>query len=425
MVVTMVSCWLSVSVGLAACSSSPDATETVAVDGDAASGDPAADAMSAAPTADALEAVADGDGGDGAVPAEWVYLISEQEGDRALFAVRPDGSDEWKLTGIDAYPVLSPEGSRIAFLVPGSDGGAELFVMEVDGTNQEKLADLDDDVGPVWSPDETRLAFSDYREDQYGDGDYEIFVVAVDGFASPQQATRNSTSDDLILPGFGSWSPDSSKIAFSRDFGPATTDSRPDNFTKVFVMDADGLNERQLVSTDDCEDWVPTWSPDGTRIAYFSHCDGTYAISVINADSSDARELVTDYEGNADWPPVWSPDGTRLAFYSRRDGAYTIDVVNADGTGLRRLVDRLTIADYLMAPPVWSPDGTRIAFSDSRDGDTEVFTINTDGTNLQQLTHNNSHDHVISWLSEPGDPAADAMSTVSTTSTTTSSPSPT
>ncbi len=329
----MVMCWLSASVGLVACSGGPDTTETATVDGGTRSGDPAVGDVSTTPDTEAFEVEAGGDGGDVVVSTEWIYLTNEEEGNHALFAVRSDGSDQWKLTSIDAYSLVSPEGSRIAFLVSGSDGGAELFVMDVDGTNQKKLADLDDDVGPAWSPDGTRLAFSDYREDQYGDGDYEIFVVAADGSAGPQQVTRNSTIDDLILPGFGSWSPDSSRIAFSRDFGPATTDSMPDNFTKVFVMDADGSNERQLVSTDDCQDWAPTWSPDGTRIAYFSHCDGTHAISVIDSDGSNPHEAVPGDEGTASWPPVWSPDGTRLAFYGRRDDAYTVSIVNADGSG--------------------------------------------------------------------------------------------
>ena len=236
-----------------------------------------------------------------------LYVVNEDEGDHGLFAVRSDGDHRRKLTDFDAYPVLSQTASVIALWVRGSDGGATLFVADIDGTNQKKLADLVDDVGPVWSPDETRLAFSDYSEDDFGDGDFEVFVVAVDGSASAQQVTRNSTNDDVVGPVYGSWSPDSSRVAFSRDFGASYTEDRPDNFTKMFVMDA-------------------------------------------------------------------------------------------DGSGLRPLVDPLTVADYLRGPPVCSPDGTRIAFSDGRDGDNEVFVIDADGSNLHQFTHNDSHDHAISWL---------------------------
>ena len=337
-------------------------------------------------------------GGNGASSAEWVYIVNEDEGDYGLFAVRSDGDYRWKLTDVDAYPVLSPTASMIAFLVRGSDGGAALFVADIDGTNQKKLADLVDDVGPVWSPDETRLAFSDYSEDDFGDGDFEVFVVAVDGSASAQQVTRNSTNDDVVGPVYGSWSPDSSRVAFSRDFGASYTEDRPDNFTKVFVMDADGSDLRQLVGGDDSEDFAPVWSPDGTRIAYFSYRDDALVLSVVNADGSDARELAADYQGWADWPPAWSPDSTRLAFYDRRDDALVLSVVNADGSDLRPLVDPLTVADYLRGPPVWSPDGTRIAFSDGRDGDNEVFVVDADGSNLRQLTHNDGDDQVISWL---------------------------
>ena len=388
---------VGVALGVAACgdgSTSAGPEEIEEIDEGAETGGSAGTAAADVPNAARPEANSSDDD-DGS--AEWLYIVNEDEGDHGLFAVRSDGGHQRKLTDFDAYPVLSPTGLRIAYLVRGSDGGAALFVADVDGTNQKKLADLDDDVGPVWSPDETRLAFSDYREDDYGDGDFEVFVVAVDGTSSPQQITRNSTSDDIIGPMYGSWSPDSARIAFSRDYGASYTEDRPDNYTKVFVMDTDGSDERQLVAGDDSQDFAPVWSPDGTRVAYFSDRDDVIAISVIDAGGSEARELVADYQGSAGWSPAWSPDSSRIAFYDRRDNALVLSVVNADGSGLRPLVKPLTVADYLRSPPVWSPDGTRIAFSDGRDGDNEVFVIDADGSNLRQLTHNDSHDHAISW----------------------------
>jgi Tol biopolymer transport system component len=88
----------------------------------------------------------------------------------------------------------------------------------------------------------------------------------------------------------------------------------------------------------------------------------------MNADGTDQRRLTTDAAFDAD--PTFSPDGTRLAFTSTRDGNTQIYVMAVDGSAQRRLtfdpaVDQL--AD-------WSPDGSRIAFESTRDINTEIYT---------------------------------------------------
>src|SRR5207249_7560561 len=104
----------------------------------------------------------------------------------------------------------------------------------------------------------------------------------------------------------------------------------------------------------------PTWSPDGTRIAYRhqSGDDQTTEIFVMNADGSGQRNLTRN--DVADWGPDWSPDGSSIAFNSAMgstgwSGLFGY-VMAPDGSELQRL------SNHYVEYPAWSPDGSRIAF---------------------------------------------------------------
>ena len=76
-------------------------------------------------------------------------------------------------------------------------------------------------------------------------------------------------------------------------------------------MQSDGADVRQL-TVNAATDHRPTWSPDGTRIAFHSDRDGDFEIYTMRSDSTDVRQLTVN--DDRDWSPAWSPDGTRIAF---------------------------------------------------------------------------------------------------------------
>jgi len=80
----------------------------------------------------------------------------------------------------------------------------------------------------------------------------------------------------------------------------------------------------------------------------------------MNVDGSNVRRLT--YNDAIDNKPSWSPDGTKIAFASDRDGNSEIYVMNADGTNQTRLTNN----PALDGGPVWSPDSTKIAFASNR-----------------------------------------------------------
>ena len=177
--------------------------------------------------------------------------------------------------------------------------------------------------------------------------------------------------------------------------------SERDGNPEIYVMDADGANQRRLTNNPH-DDWSPSWSPDGKRIVFFSDRDGhvhakhgwfTFEIYVIDADGRNPQNL-TNNVGD-DRSPSWSPDGKQITFVSERDGNREIYVIDADGRNPQRLTENPNEDDF----PSWSPDGKQIVFSSARAGqfDYEIYVIDTDGRNPQRLTENLKTDWDPVW----------------------------
>jgi Tol biopolymer transport system component len=152
----------------------------------------------------------------------------------------------------------------------------------------------------------------------------------------------------------------------------------------VWVMRADGTGAHRVSHDRGYDDGHPNWSPDGSRIV-FSRCSRllfTCRVATMDVSGNRIRELTHDYwhDGSVD-TPVWSPDGTRIAFQSDRGGYDSrVWVVRADGVGLRRLTPSRVTAGL----PDWSPDGSHIVFT----GGTHVPFIGLmrpDGSDLRRI----------------------------------------
>lgn len=163
-------------------------------------------------------------------------------------------------------------------------------------------------------------------------------------------------------------------IAFDRD------DENGDS--KVFVMNADGTNVTELANGID-----PTYSPDGTKIAYVVGNGETSNIWVMNADGSNQARLTETYQAFA---PAWSPDGTKVAFVSSHQNGFQVYVINADGTNQQKLeVGNTSI--YYKFSPAFSPDGTKIyivGYAQTGNGTAEnLYAVNADNSGgFVQLT---------------------------------------
>jgi len=185
-----------------------------------------------------------------------------------------------------------------------------------------------------------------------------IFAVDSDGTHVTQLTDGR---DEDVTPAI---SPDGTKIVFVRQGSPVVFEG--EGLANLTVMNADGTNVHRLIGG--IEDWIePAWSLDGRKLAVAAIGDGIF---VMNADGTGFFQITF---GNTDRAPTWSPDGSQIAF--ERNGG--VAIVNEDGSGLT-ILTRST--DDL--GPAWSPDGSKIAFSDLSD----IFLMNPDGSDVERLT---------------------------------------
>ena len=292
--------------------------------------------------------------------------------DLEIFQVNPDGSGEILQTDNgfrDGSPAFSPDGSRIAFEsqrdnVLGQPANTEIYVADNDGdltgsdvkrltfntgrlTNSTLSGIAATDFSPSWSPDGTQIVFHSGRVADFDDGgptpaaDFEIYKMSATTGESTAPATRLTTNrgQDAIP----SWSPDGTKIAF-QGF-PAGNPATLNNNLEIFTI-----------------------NPDGTERTNLTNSPGT-----PNNPATAANENLDGLDRDV----IWSPDSRQLAFNSARASAVlgnqNNDVwrMNRDGGNPVRLTvnaDTPTpepFRDY-DAPLVWSPDNNEILFASSR-----------------------------------------------------------
>ena len=252
---------------------------------------------------------------------------------------------------------------------PGEDGKlaferSQLFTVNPDGSALTALTPAVGGISarePAWSPDGRLIAFDHAGGPAGGERGWGIWVMNADG-SNQRQITREP-EDVATSDTYPTWSPDGTRIAFVRD-------------RDLFVMNADGSGVQSLTATFDRSVDDPDWSPRGDQIAF---SDG-FDLYVMGADGTSPPQLIPTTTANQRYPS-WSPDGTTIAYAQLNE----VGRVNPDGSGETILVSgRREVWDV-----AWSPSGTRIAFIEDPGTDIQVqeelFMMNADGSGVRPL----------------------------------------
>jgi WD40 repeat protein len=210
---------------------------------------------------------------------------------------------------------VSPDGSRLAYVRRDAKNTAAIFVANLDGTGVEQVTSRDAGE-PAWSPDGSRIAY-------VGGPDGNVFVLDLATSVSTQ-VTDEPDGGSAYAPTF---TPDGESIVYGRWLA---ADPRGND---VRIVPVTGGESVRLVGGHGTSAFSPALSPDGSLLSYA--CGDHYGsdLCLANADGTDARVLVAgDFPGNTMSLPSWSSDGTRIAYYWWQSGVYVVDVTTGEET---------------------------------------------------------------------------------------------
>jgi TolB protein len=256
-----------------------------------------------------------------------------------------------------------------------------------DGSNKKRLVNVPgvDDYLPAISPDRRSVAYIRIRGLQS-----ELHVVAADGTGDIALTT------DLAPDARPSWSPDGSTLVFA-----SAIDVQTDLYTASFEFSdkPPKLGPLTRLTDSPATEADPAWSPDGSRIVYWSNASGGQNLYWVAPGGGPETRLTNGPDTDAD--PTWDPNGRRLAFTRTTQSAPSdIYVLNLDPAGNASGAPTSITAD-LAGPDEdssWSPDGNSIAFTHKSDnGGSDIWVMGTDGHGKRQITDNPDWDGHPAW----------------------------
>jgi Tol biopolymer transport system component len=278
----------------------------------------------------------------------------------------------------DADPSFSSDGSQIAFTA-FRDGNPEIYVMRSDGSNVRRITNHPAfDNFPVFSPDDTQLAFQSNRDDEH----VEVYLQNLNDGAPPRRITQGTG-----FTGFApkAWSPDGTEmLVYSEENGKF----------RIRLIDVDPFPAELVHGEADADLSFPSPAPDGRQLLNEARlADGTLELRLTSLDTHATRRLFTTGAGyplEFHLAPVWSPDNSLVAFCSRANGNSEIFTIRADGSGLRNVTQN-PLRD---TRPAFTADGREILFSRDAYGFAQLHRMNVDGTGQRRVTDApvNSHE---------------------------------
>lgn len=275
-----------------------------------------------------------------------LYYFSKRDGIINIYGINKDGIETVIIEDNDSqdwWVRVSPNKEKILWYKSPLNGlkefdnykEAELWTANIDGSNPQKIVDLNDygwtEQGVAdWSPDGSQLVMAVLDSTTH----WHIYITDSNGKNPIKISQRNSLFADP------SWSPDGSKIVYS-----AFPEGQVIGFTtelEIHIMDKDGSNEIRLTD-DDFQDHDPYWSPDGNEICFetfwgLSNCSllGKWSLRKYSFTNDSATALIEDE--NLATVPRWTDDSNNI-FFIRKEctSEWEINKIGRNGENLQKV----------------------------------------------------------------------------------------
>jgi Tol biopolymer transport system component len=243
------------------------------------------------------------------------------EGGGEIFSVNPDGTNPTNLTNSaspanEQRPSVSGNGQRVAFMEYSN--GWSIWRMNGNGSSPLQITNDGPEITnfePGISPDGTKVLFMKQNSTAQ-----DLWMVGFNGGAQTNLTNTpfptpvaNLHSDECC----GEYSPDGTEIVYVNAFNSDTSEAESND---IWAMSANGTNQHALTGPHDypIQDIGPSWSPDGTRIAFArtGTGDGSDGLYVMDADGTNLTPIMNGLSHVTGYGTTWSPDGTKIAYDS-------------------------------------------------------------------------------------------------------------
>ncbi len=274
---------------------------------------------------------------------------------------------------------ISPDERQIAY-GSNSEGHWQLFVSNLNDSNPTLAAEGTGEIGGVaWQPNKNRIYYSSAVNSIY-----QIFSRDL-GKSDPIQITASAT-DNVIV--------DAASDLNSIIFSSVKEESN------IWSVSVDDEKEMPIARSINSELW-PAVSPDGRSITFQSIKNlsrganlfsGSIMIKpMINDDNNSSTQLVEH-----GFLPTWSPDGSAVAYMKSDNGVSELFIVNATGGGDKQLAENITPTGYSISPYntvqtdafAWSPDGKNIAYVSEANGAANIWMVSQQDGNAFPVSNN-------------------------------------
>lgn len=290
----------------------------------------------------------------------------------SLLAVLFQGRHEQNTIGQNG--AVGPQHNGAIIFTSSRTGNDEIYAVEPDGIGLRQLThDPEMDFGAIWSPDGTKIAFM--RGKPVSDGPIppaarppiSIYVMNADGSDQRNLTPGGNRSFRNLV-----WSPDGKQLAVECTEKPTDRDGNG----QICVLNVDGSGMQRVVPPQ-LYGQTPVWSPDGRWIAFRGQASSMdqpiVGLYLVSPDGSQQRTVLSDFDVSGSF--AWSPDSRQIAYVHGQQSP-TLTVVDIADSNTRDLT-----TDYIgPSTPIWSPDGRQLLLVSSR-----IDVVNADGSGMRTV----------------------------------------